>query len=89
MLLVNAPDYDNTEMEELITRRCSKFGLVTDVEIRRHADPYRYDLAIVDMSSEEGASEVVKELGGKEHGSSVVMKILHKGKLIPGPQTLH
>ena len=89
MLIVNAADYDNTEMEELITERCSKFGLVTDIEIRRDDDPNRYDLAIVEMSTEEEASEVVKALGGKEHGSSVVMKILHKGKSIPGPRTLH
>jgi hypothetical protein len=89
MLLVSGTDYDDVEMEELITERCSEFGLVTDIEIRREADPYCYDFAIVEMSTEEEASEVVNKLGGKEYGSSVVMKILHEGKLIPGPRTLH
>ena len=82
MVIVNADDYDNGEMEELISERCSEFGFVTDVEIRRDADPYRYDFAIVEMSTEDEASEVVKQLGGRELGSCVMIKIMHQGKLL-------
>ena len=89
MLMVSADDYDNSEMEELISERCSEFGLVTDIEIRRDHDPYRYDMAIVEMSTEEEASEVVRQLGGSEWGSCVMMKICHEGKLLPGARTLH
>jgi hypothetical protein len=89
MLMVNATDYDDVEMEELISERCSEFGLVTDVEIRRDADPYRYDFAIVEMSTDEEASEVVKQFGGREWGSCVMIKICHEGKLLPGVRTLH
>jgi hypothetical protein len=89
MLLVNATNYDNGEMEELIAEQCSEFGFVTDVEICRNDDPYRYDLAIVEMSSGKEASKVVKQLGGKEFGSSVLLQIYHEGKLLRGPQTLH
>ncbi len=89
MLIVNATDYDNGEMEELISERCSEYGFVTDIEIRRDADPYCYDMAIVEMSTEEEASEVVKQLGGREWGSCVMIKILHQGKLLPGIRMLH
>ncbi len=46
-------------------------------------------MAIVKMSSEEEANEVVHQFGGKHYGWSVVMRILHKGKLIPEPGALN
>jgi hypothetical protein len=89
MLIIDATEFDEMELQELISERCSEVGSVMDVEIQKIRDPYRYDLAIVEMSTDEEASEVVKELGGTEYGSSVVMKIFHRGKLLPGLQTLH
>jgi hypothetical protein len=89
MLIINAADFDETELEELISERCSKFGSVMGVEVRRHSDPHRYDLALVEMSTEEEASKVFKELGDAERGTSVMMKIKHDGKLLPGLPTLH
>ncbi len=87
MLVVDIAEFD--EMELTIFERCSKFGLVTAIEIRRDADPYRYDLAIVEMSTEEEANEIVKKIGGKVDGFSVVMQIYHDRKELRGPQTLH
>jgi hypothetical protein len=49
----------------------------------------RYGWPDVEKSTDEEASEVVKELGGEEQGSSFVMKILHRGKLLSGPATIH
>jgi hypothetical protein len=89
MLIIDAAEFDEMELQEMISERCSELGAVMDIEIRKINDPYRYDLAIVEMSTDEEASEVVRELGGKEYGSSVVMRILHKGKLLRGPETLH
>jgi hypothetical protein len=89
MLVVNTVDFDETELEEIISDRCSEFGSVMGVEIRRHSDPHRYDLALVEMSTEEEASKVFKELGDQERGSSVMMKIKHAGKLLPGLPTIH
>jgi hypothetical protein len=89
MLIIDDAEFDEVELEEMISDRCSEWGSVMDVEICRVSDPFSYDLAIVEMSNEEEASEVVKELGGDEYGASVVMKILHKGKLIAAPDTLH
>ena len=89
MLIIDAAEFDEKVVQEVISDWCSKLGSVMDVEIQRNSDPYRYDLAIVEMSTDEEASEVVKELGGEEQGSSVVMKILHRGKLLPGPATIH
>ena len=63
MLIIRTADFDETELEKLISERCSEFGSVIDIEIRRASDPYCYDLAIVEMSTEEEASEVVKEPG--------------------------
>jgi len=83
MLIINAADFDEAELEELITERCSEFGSVVDVEIRRDSNPHRYDLALVEMSTEEEASNVFKELGDAEKGTSVMMKIKHEGKQIP------
>jgi hypothetical protein len=76
-------------LQQEVFERCSKFGLVTDVEIRRDEDPFRYDLAIVEMSTEEEASELVAKLGGTVDGFSVVMQIYHDRKELRGPQTLH
>ncbi len=89
MLLIDGSNYDNSEVADLISERCSEFGFVTDVEICKSDDPYSYDLAIVEMSNRQEARKVVKQLGGKEFGSSVVMEIFHEGKLTRGPQTLH
>jgi hypothetical protein len=89
MLIINAPDFDETELEEIISERCSEFGLVMDIEIRRDSDPYRYDLVMVKMSSEEEAIKVASELGDKKRGASVIMKIKHEGKLLPGFATIH
>ena len=89
MVIINAADFDETELEEMISERCSKFGSVMSVEIRRHSDPHRYDLALVEMSTEEEASNVFKEFGDAERGTSVMMKIKHQGKLLPGARTLH
>ncbi len=89
MLIIDAAEFDEMELQGFISEQCSELGSVMDVKIWRINDPYRYDLAIVEMSTDEEASEVVKELGGKGYGSSVVMEILHQGKLLRGPQTLH
>ncbi len=89
MLIIDTADFDDTELEEVIFERCSEFGSVMGVEIRRYSDPHRYDLALVEMSTEEEASSVFKELGDAERGTSVVMKIRHEGKLLPGMPTLH
>ena len=89
MLIIDADDFDDTELEEVIFERCSEFGSVMGVEIRRYSDPRRYDLALVEMSTEEEASNVFKELGDAGKGTSVVMKIRHEGKLLPGMPTLH
>ncbi len=89
MLIIDAAEFDETALEETISDRCSELGLVMDIEIRKNSDPFRYDLAIVEMSTDEEASEVARELGGKGCGSSVVMRILHKGKVIRGAETLH
>jgi hypothetical protein len=62
---------------------------VTDLEICRVGDPYSYGLAIVEMSNEDEAGEVVKELGGAGCGSSVAMRVLHNGKLIAAPDALY
>jgi hypothetical protein len=89
MLIVDAADFDDIELEEMIFERCSEFGSVMGVEIRRDSDPHRYDLVIVEMSTEEEAGKVFKELGDEERGTSVMMKIKHEGKLLPGLPTLH
>ena len=89
MLIISAADFDETELEEIISARCGEFGSVMGVEIHRDSDPYRYDLALVEMSTEEEASKVFKELGDAERGTSVMMKIKHDGKLLPGLPTLH
>ena len=89
MLIIDAAEFDEAQLQEFISERCSELGSVMDVEIRKVSDPYSYDFAVVEISTDEEASEVVKELGGKEYGSAVVMRILHQGKLIRGPQTLH
>ena len=89
MLIVDAVDFDEIELEDLIARKCSEFGSVIDVEIHREDDPDLYDLAIVEMSSKREASRVVDKLGGRECGASVMIKIIHKAKNIPLPQTYH
>jgi hypothetical protein len=89
MLIIDATEFDEMELEELISERCSEFGSVVDVEIRRDSDPHRYDLALVEMSTEEEASKVVEELGDQERGTSVLMKIRHQGKVLPGFHTIH
>jgi hypothetical protein len=89
MLIISAADFDEIELEEMISERCSEFGSVMGIEIRRDSDPHRYDLALVEMSTEEEASKVVEELGDEERGTSVMMKIKHQGKLLPGIPTLH
>jgi hypothetical protein len=89
MLVIGAAEFDEKEITQTIFERCSKFGLVTGVEIRRDDDPYRYDFAIVEMSSEKEASEIVTQLGGTAHGFSVVMQICHGRKDARGLQTLH
>jgi hypothetical protein len=89
MVVINAADFDEAELEEMLTERCSEFGFVVDVEIRRDSDPRRDDLALVEMSTEEEASKVVKELGDQERGTSVMMKIRHQGKLLPGFRVIH
>ena len=89
MLVVNTADFDETELEEIISERCSEFGSVMGVEIHRDSDPYRYDLVYVEMSTAEEASKVAEEFGDAEHGTSVMMKIKHEGKLLPGLPTLH
>jgi hypothetical protein len=63
MLIINAADFDETELEDIIAERCSEFGSVVGVEIRRTNDPCRYDLALVEMSTQEEASNVFNELG--------------------------
>ncbi len=88
MVVINASDFDESELEELLTNRCSEYGSVMGVEIRRDNDPERYDLALVEMSTEEEASKVVQEMGDQERGTSVIMKIKHEGKQIRTP-TLH
>jgi hypothetical protein len=89
MLIIDATEFDEMELEELISERCSEFGSVVDVEIRRDSDPHRYDLALVEMSTEEEANKVVEELGDQERGTSVLMKIRHQGKVLPGVHTIH
>jgi hypothetical protein len=89
MLIVDAVDFDEVELEEIIARKCSEYGSVIDVEIHREDDPLLYDLAIVEMSSRREASRVVDELGGREYGASVMIKIIHKAKNIPMPDTYH
>ncbi len=89
MLIIDAAEFDEIELRGYISEQCSELGSVMDVKIWRNSDPLRYDVAIVEMSTAEEAGEVVKELGGKEYGSAVVMPILHKGKLLRGPETLH
>jgi hypothetical protein len=86
MLIINAASFDAMALEELISERCSEFGSVMGVEIRRDSNPHRYDFAVVEMSTEEEASKVAKELGDEERGTSVMMRIKHEGKQIP---TLH
>ncbi len=89
MLIIDAADFDDTELEEMIFERCSEFGSVMGVEIRRYSDPHRYDLVYVEMSTADEASKVAEELGDAEQGTSVMMKIKHEGKLLPGLPTLH
>jgi hypothetical protein len=89
MLIVDATDFDEVELEDIIARKCAEFGSVVDVEIHRESDPHLYDLAIVEMSNKREASRVVDELGGREYGASVMIKIIHKAKNIPIPQTYH
>ena len=86
MLIIRGSDFDEIELEEIISERCSEFGSVVGVEVRRDSDPRRYDLALVEMSTEEEASKVFNELGDQERGTSVIMKIKHEGKQIP---TIH
>ncbi len=89
MLIIEAAGFDEAELQEMICDRCSELGVVMDIEIRKIAALYRYEVATVEMSSEEEANEVVRQLGGKDYGSSVVIRILHKGKLIAEPRALH
>ncbi len=89
MLIVDAADFDEMELQGYISEQCSELGSVMDVKIWRVSDPYRYDFAVIEMSTHNEASEVSKHLGGKEVGSSVVIEIFHKGKLARGLQTLH
>jgi hypothetical protein len=89
MLVVDTAEFDELELQEEIFEQCSKFGLVTDIEIRKDSDPYRYDVAIVEMSSEKEASRIVEKLGGRANGFSVVMEIYHEAKELRGHQTLH
>ncbi len=89
MLIIDAAEFDEMELLGVISKQCSELGSVMGVKIWRINDPYRYDLAIVEMSSDDEASEVATELGGQGYGSSVVMQILHRGKLLRGHQTLH
>ncbi len=88
MVVIKAADFDDFELEELLTERCSEYGSVMGVEIRRDSDPHRYDLALVEMSTEEEASKVAEEMGDQERGTSVIMKIKHEGKQIR-TTTLH
>ena len=89
MVILSSADFDEIELEETIRKRCSEFGVVINIEICRMSDPYCYDFAIVYMSNSHEAGDVVEVLGGKKDGSAVLMKILHGGKLIPEPMTLH
>ncbi len=86
MVFISADDFDETELEELISERCSEFGSVVDVTVRRDSNPKHYDLALVEMSTEEEARKVMEELGDQERGTCVMMKIKHEGKDFP---TLH
>ncbi len=86
MVFISADDFDEAELEQIISERCSEFGSVVDVTVRRDSNPKHYDLALVEMSTAEEASKVVEELGDQERGTCVIMKIQHEGKDFP---TLH
>jgi hypothetical protein len=60
MLIIDAPEFDEIEVEEMISERCSEFGSVMAVEIRRDSDPHHYDLAFVEMSTREQLSGLVQ-----------------------------
>jgi two-component system, chemotaxis family, response regulator Rcp1 len=76
MIELDLRNFSATELEEIVTSRCSEFGTVTNVSVHAPVDSDSDSFALVSMSTYDEFEQVLAKFGDSRFGASAVIRLM-------------